>query len=75
MRARAAKVAEQFGVGAAGVLQGVGEHRQTVEGSVIEDGLGNMDDSATVPRDPVGIDGRQRAVGIAEDVSKKMTFE
>ena len=50
--AAAAAVAEDGGVGAAGVFEGVGEERQAVEGAGVVDGLGHLADRAVVPGEP-----------------------
>jgi hypothetical protein len=47
-------VAEDVGVSAAGVLQGVGEDRSAVEGTVVVDRLGQLGDSTVLRRQPFG---------------------
>jgi hypothetical protein len=53
-------VAEDGGVGAAGVLQGVGEDGEAVEGPLLVDGRGELGDGAAVPREDGGGESGQR---------------
>src|SRR5262249_19486325 len=66
-----AAVGEDVGVGAAGVLEGVGQDRQVMEGPLVVDAAGDGRDGAVVPRQPGGVDSdgteRERAEQIMED--------
>src|SRR5262249_41104735 len=42
-------------VPAAGILQGIGQDRQSVEGPVVVDGLGQTPDGSVIPRQPAGL--------------------
>jgi hypothetical protein len=42
-------VLQDVGVGAAGIFQCVGQDRQAVEGAVVVDCLGQLDDGAGIP--------------------------
>ena len=66
MRPRPAQVAEQFGVGAAGVLQGIGEQgeasgveRSSRELSLVVGGLCEMRYGAALPGEPHTAHGRE----------------
>lgn len=52
MLSGSAAVAEDVLVRAAGFFQGVGQHRQAVEGSLLVDGLSELRDGAVTPRQP-----------------------
>jgi hypothetical protein len=67
MRPRTAEVAEQLGVGAAGVLQGVGENWKAIEGVFVVDQLRH---SGCGGRSPLWGEG-YRSEGIAENVAEK----
>ena len=76
MRPRPPKVVQDVGVGAARVLQGVGQDAQPplvqfAAGQVafVVGRLGEVGDGAAVPAEPGGIDG-DGAEGIAEDASE-----
>jgi hypothetical protein len=67
----AAAAPQDRGVRAAGVLQNVGQHRQAVEGPLVEDGVGEFGDGAAVPGD----DGRGERWGGAEGVGEEVAEE
>src|SRR3954453_17546304 len=73
VRAGAAAVTQQVGVGAAGLFEGVGEDRQVVEGAVVVDLPGDRGYGAVVPGQPRGIDG-DRAERVAEDLTKNVAM-
>jgi len=58
MLPRLAAVVEDGPVRASGVLKGIGEDRHPVEGSVIVDGLCDLDHRSSVPRQPGGLKAR-----------------
>src|SRR5438477_2682646 len=57
MLARLAALGEDVGVVTAGVFQGVGKDGQAVEGPVVVDGLGELDQGGVVPDEPGRVDG------------------
>src|SRR3954451_6826870 len=73
VRPGAAAVGEDVGVGAAGVLQRVSQHGQTVEGAVIVDGLRELGHGTAVPGQPRRVNSR-RAERVAETVAEEITL-
>src|SRR5262249_31616754 len=57
MLPRPPAVVEDGLVGAAGILQGIGQDRHPVEGTVVVNGLGNLGDRAVVPGEPGRVEG------------------
>jgi hypothetical protein len=72
VRVWAAKMRQDFCIRAAGLFQGVGEHRQAVEGSFIVDGLGELRDDGNFPGEPGGVDERRWAEGIQDYFSNQI---
>ena len=78
MRSRPAQVAEQLGVGAAGVLQGVGQNGQAGgverplgESAVVVRGPGEPGYSPVLPKGPVGVGGHAAEGERAENVPQQ----
>ena len=70
MRPAAAQVAQDVGVGAAGLLQGVGQDGQAVEGPLLVDRRGEFGDRAALSRQPGGARG-ERPEGVADDAAEQ----
>jgi hypothetical protein len=70
MRPRPTQVTEQLGVGAAGILQGVGEDGQAVEGALLVDGLREFLHQSSVQESPGRVDDG-RAEPVAEDIPRQ----
>jgi hypothetical protein len=70
MRAWAPAVVKDFPARTPRLLQGVGQDRQLVEGPVVVDGLGEVEDGG---RSPGRVEGHG-AEGVAEDVSEKLNL-
>jgi hypothetical protein len=66
-------VAEDVLILAAGFFEGIGENRQTVESTVVVDGLGHSRDRTVVPGQPGGIDG-SRSEGVAYNLMDEKTL-
>src|SRR5262249_4793655 len=74
MLTRLTAVAEDVGVGAAGLLQGVGQDGQAVAGSPVVDGLGQPGNRAVIPGQPRWFN-RHRVKRVAEEVSQNLTLQ
>jgi hypothetical protein len=70
MRPRPAAVVKDIGVVAPGLLEGVGQMRQAIEGLLVVDRMGELDHSAMVRSQPDRIEGDGAEWKRAEDTAE-----